>query len=111
MVKQRNWDKYEVALLIESVMRIHTNSVSRDDELQKLSNLLRKRAQNFGLTIDEKFRNYNGMSLQVAAIESLLIPDRAQRHYSRLFDKMVELYNGDSEQFEAILAEAHRQSE
>lgn len=111
MSRQSNWDKYEVALLIESVMKIHQGIVSRDDELHKLSNLLRKRAQNLGQIIDDKFRNYNGMSLQVASIESLLLPDRAPRHYSRLFDEMVALYNSDSMRFEAILTEAHRQSE
>lgn len=54
MSRQSNWDKYEVALLIESVMKIHQGIVSRDDELHKLSNLLRKRAQNLGQTIDDR---------------------------------------------------------
>ncbi len=111
MSKQNNWDKYEVALLIESVMKIHHGIASREEELHALSDLLRKRSQNLGVSIDDKFRNYNGMCLQVAAIESLLLPNRTPRHYSQLFDKMVELYNTDSENFEAILIEAHSQSE
>ena len=109
MVKQKKWDEYEVALLIESVIKINNNTVPRNEELQSLSNLLRKRAKNLGLYVDEKFRNYNGMSLQVAAIESLLIPGRAERHYSQLFDQMTTLYKMDKVKFNSILAEAHEQ--
>ena len=109
MVKQKKWDEYEVALLIESVIKISNNTVSRNEELQFLSNSLRTRARNLGWHVDEKFRNYNGMSLQVAAIESLIIPGRAERHYSQLFDKMTTLYKTDIAKFNLILAEAHQQ--
>lgn len=111
MKKQIKWDKYEVALLIESTLRIKQRESSRAEELQKLSDILRKKAENIGLDIDDIFRNYNGMSLQVAAIEELLSFGSSDRHNSRLFEEMVALYKSDLVKYEEILAEAHRQSE
>ena len=111
MKNQIKWDKYEVALLIEAALRIRQRESSRTDELQKLSDVLRLRAENMGLEIDDIFRNYNGMSLQVAAIEELLSFGSSNRHNSRLFEEMVALYKSDLIKYEEILAEAHRQAE
>jgi hypothetical protein len=109
MGETKKWDKYEVALLIESVVRINSGVVSRQDELKSLSNILRNRAQQRGIKVDDKFRNYNGMSLQVASIESLLNPERTPRHCAKIFVQIVDLYNNKRNKFDAILSEAHQQ--
>ena len=110
-MRQIEWDKYEVALLIESVIKISNESVIRSDELRSLSELLRKRAVKLGMHIDDEFRNYNGMTLQAAAIESLLFLDKGTRHHSHLFEEMVNLYKADLDKYKIILADAHKQSE
>ncbi len=111
MIKSIKWDKYEVALLIESTLNINLGIVTREDELKALSDTLRRRAKNLGVDFDDKFRNFNGMSLQVAAIESLIEPERAPRHCAKLFIEMTDLYKNDREKFNAILAVAHEQAE
>ena len=111
MKKLKLWDKYETALLIETFWKINEGKSSREQCLEELSNLLRQRATNLGLEIDDIFRNYNGMSLQLAAIESLLIPDRTERHCSQMFLYMTYLYKNDRNQFDCILSEAHKQAE
>lgn len=108
-MRPRNWDKYEVALLIESADKINRGVARRDDETKKLSGILRNRAQLLGEEVNEQFRNYNGISLQLAAVESLLFPCDVERHYSRLFEEIVDLFNNDADLFNAILSEAHRQ--
>lgn len=111
MKKTKLWDKYETALLIETFWKINEGISSREQCLKELSNPLRQRAKNLGLEFDDKFRNYNGMSLQLAAIESLLIPDRAERHCSQMFLYMADLYKNDRKQFDCILVEAREQAE
>ena len=111
MKKTKLWDKYETALLIETFWKINEGIGSREQCLKELSNLLRQRAKILGLEFDDKFRNYNGMSLQLAAIESLLLPAKAERHCAKVFLYMTELYKNDPNQFDCILAEAHKQAE
>lgn len=111
MKKYKKWDKFEVALLIESTLNINLGIVSREEGLKVLSNTLRSRAKKLGLDFDDKFRNFNGMSLQVAAIESLLNPERAPRHCAKLFIDMTDLYENNREKFNTILALAHEQAE
>lgn len=111
MKQIKKWDKFEVALLIESVLNINSGVVSREDGLKILSDTLRSRAKNLGLDFDDKFRNFNGMSLQVAAIESLLRRERAPRHCAKLFIEMIDVYENNLEKFNDILAVAHKQAE
>lgn len=108
-MKQKKWDRYEAALLIESADKISRNIVQRKDEIQKISDLLRNRAQQLGEKIDAQFRNKNGISLQLAAVESLMFPNDTDRHCSKLFINMVDLFNNDKDKFNAILIEAHKQ--
>lgn len=111
MNKIKLWDKYETALLIETFWKINEGISPREQCLKELSNLLWQRAKNLGLEFDDKFRNYNGMSLQLAAIERLLISDRAERHCSKMFSYMTDLYKNDRKQFDCILVEAHEQAD
>ena len=61
MSVQKSWDKYEVALLIEAYFEIKKDYKRKKEILTDLSNSLRQRAINMGYTIDDEFRNLNGM--------------------------------------------------
>ena len=111
MNKLKIWDKYEAALLIETFGKINEENGPRKQCLEELSNLLRRRAENLGLEIDDKFRNFNGMCLQLAAIESLLLPAKSERHCAQVFLYIIDLYKNDRKQFDRILIEAHKQAE
>lgn len=66
-MREKNWDKYEVALLIEAFLAIE-NGADRLAVLQELSLKLRKIALGEGYEIDEKFRNLNGVQWQLGTI-------------------------------------------
>ena len=69
MKRQPTWDKFEVALLVEAYLTIERDSTKKLDVLQELSNNLRKKASNEGMTIDDTFRNLNGMQWQLGFIK------------------------------------------
>lgn len=73
---QKNWDKYEVALLIEAFQNIKQGRVDRNSALVALSQNLRRMAINKGMEIDDTFRNLNGMKWQLGFIERAFLCDR-----------------------------------
>lgn len=104
-----NWDKYEVALLIEAYWKIECKQGNRADILNQLSRDLRTRAQNNGIKIDATFRNFNGMSFQLSALATSFNPKKYLMHKTFIFDEMANLYLNDRKEFEKILNEAHKQ--
>lgn len=108
-MSQKNWDKYEVALLIEAYQNIKQGRVDKKSALIALSQNLRKMAQNENLEIDDTFRNMNGMQWQLGFIERAFIGnDYDSRTPPKIFIEMVALYNQNQNEFKDILSEAHR---
>mgnify|MGYP004536775433 CR=1 FL=1 len=56
------WDKYEAAILLEAVLRIENKEESKNDAIERVSKQLRSMANNRGLSIDDTYRNTNGIS-------------------------------------------------
>ena len=63
------WDKYESAILIDSYIRISKAEAKWADEVKRVSALLRSRAIADGQTIDDSFRNKNGINLRLWEIK------------------------------------------
>ena len=101
------WDKYEVALLIETYQKIQRKEVPRIKGLKDLSNMLRIKALNEGKQIDNIFRNYNGMCFMINSIATTFNPNKYLIHGSNLFTDIVKLYNTDRESFNDLLRKAH----
>lgn len=101
------WDKYETALLVEAYWKIKNGVDNRQNIIESLSITLRQKATIQGLQIDDVFRNVNGISYQLALIESLFSGTNKSMHYASVFEQIVELYKNDREAFNDILAEAH----
>lgn len=104
--KRITWDKYETALLIEGFWKIENKLASRSDVISVLSKALRKKAVNQGITIDDTFRNENGISMQLSNIAKAFFPNRPAMHRTAIFDEMAELYRTDKKQFNELLEEA-----
>lgn len=103
------WDKYEVSLLIEAFWRVKNQEEPRPLVLEELSKKLRQYALNNGVKIDEEYRNYNEMNLQLEAMDLLFIPkEGVLLHSALLFKTMVDLYNNEYEQFVKVLEEANK---
>ena len=104
MIRSRAWDKFETALLIESYIKIEQGLVSRSLELEGLSKRLRQMAINRGETIDDTFRNFNGMNWQCALIKQVFQNTTySDRNNSKIFIEMVQLYQTDRLAFDQIL--------
>ena len=70
MAERIAWDKYEAAILLEAVLRIDANVESKNDAIERVSKQLRSMAKNRGLSIDDVYRNTNGISMQMTAMKS-----------------------------------------
>ncbi len=98
------WDEYETALLIDTFWKIEKSPNRRQELIAGLSNTLRQKAINSGVTIDEKFRNVNGISMQLSPIAHAFFPERPSLTSSVMFNRMVELYKNDRDAFNKTLA-------
>ena len=110
MSERIGWDQYEVALLIDYCEKVNSGTLSRPQAIKDLSAGLRARAVSRGVTIDEKFRNENGISMQMACMMFLLTDGKkGMQKKSIPFESMVSLKKADPNQYELILHEAYTQ--
>ena len=110
MPVQAQWDEYEAALLIEAYFEIKKDYTRKKDILLNLSNNLRQRAINMGYTIDDEFRNLNGMLWQETYIDKAFNQTRFDsRTPSALFQNMADMYTNQPERFNQILSVAKKQ--
>ena len=106
-LKKIGWDKYETALLIEAFWKIENKEGNRTEILTKLSKTLRQKAINQGQQIDDKYRNYNDMTLQIASL-SVSFTNSNSIVRTMVFGEIAELYKTNREKFNKLLAEAHK---
>ena len=98
------WDKYETALLIEACCLVNNGVIRRKDAISQLSKQLRQMAIDNGIIIDDVYRNENGISMQFEKVKSLIRHQpNAEKHNTKIFIEMVEMYYNDRTQFEQIL--------
>lgn len=102
------WDNFEIALMFEVYRRME-KGMSLSAAAQELSNLLRQKAVNQRIKIDEIFRNTNGMVFYLKRTEYLFTNgkrglDGAQKNVV----EMYELYQNNPQKYNEILAEAQR---
>lgn len=102
------WDRYEVALLFRAYEQV-ANGSDVSAEAEKLSVLLRELAIRRGISIDETYRNINGMKMQLANVQYLFTDGRkGLSGASAAIRQMYEQYKTDQAEYKAILKEAIR---
>lgn len=100
------WNKYEVVLLIEGYIRIANGDANRKDVAKEISERLRYEKKHESIT----YRNINGITLQLGAIEYLMTDgNHGISHVSNLFKEIVKLYKEDSRAFQKLLEKANQQ--
>lgn len=104
-MKQKPWDRYEVAFLLNYCLKTEAGDVSRKEAIDIVSNTLRERAVARGVKIDETFRNKNGISMQMSAIRNCYLGKDQGLAGSKLFRETVALYKSDHDALERILQE------
>lgn len=111
MKRQPSWDQFEVALLVDAYIRITEDGENKKEVLQELSNQLREKARKEGLIIDDTFRNLNGMMWQIGFVECAFKKTGYGKHMpSKLFQRIVDLYQNQREEFMEIYESALNKS-
>lgn len=101
------WDKYEVAILMEACERYNNKVIEKSDAVTEVSLKLRKLAVIRGLTIDEIFRNENGISMQFSSANGLICNKPSHLSEAKIFRDIAEIYLNDKPAFLKILDEAN----
>lgn len=102
------WDIYEASLLIDAFWQIEKNTAPKAVVLQRLSDMLRNRAILKGISIDDTFRNYNGMKLQYGLLQYLITDgeEGLSGHISQTIEEVYNLYEDNYPEYCKILQHA-----
>lgn len=107
MAERKMWDKYEAAILLEAVLNIENNIESRNDAIERVSKHLRAMARNRGVSIDDTYKNINGISMQMVAMRATAFDIECKmKSHSKVFCEIVAIYYNNQSEYNAILDQA-----
>jgi hypothetical protein len=107
MVRQKPWDKYEAAVLLEAYIKVSEDGQNRKHIISEVSKKLRKRAENQGEIIDDVFRNNAGITFQMQSMESAYLGYTVAKPATKLFSDIVKLRRDNKDEYDKILQEAN----
>ena len=101
------WDIEEAVLMLDMLLKSLDGKLTRKEAIRQVSEKLRRRAVNRGITIDDIFRNENGITFQMSALEVAYTGRKTKlKQPTKLFVETVNLYRNNRELYEEILKEA-----
>lgn len=103
------WDEDEVLILLDALLQVQSGALSRKNAVMLVSKELRTRAIYRGLTIDDIFRNPNGIHLQMSIMECAYTGGKQgmkQHKVPKLFQDVVSLYENDRPSYKKRVEEA-----
>lgn len=106
MANQKPWTIYEAAILLDGFLQFSEGTVSRKQAISNVSTKLRQIAINQGEIIDEIYRNFNGITFQMASLESAYRGHTVMKPPTRLFAEIVSIYKTDQTRYQKILEDA-----
>jgi len=104
-MRNAKWNKYEATLLIDGYKKVANGHASVKEVAMRISERIRPS----NLQDCDTYRNVNGITLQLGAIQ-FLMTDGAHgiSHVSNLFREIVKLYKEDPTEFARLLDEARQ---
>lgn len=106
MATRISWDQYEVALLFDAYEKV-SQGANINDEATRLSVVLRHLAEQRGISIDETYRNVNGMKMQLANVQYLFTEGKkGLSGASVMIRQMYEIYQTEPKKYRTLLKEA-----
>lgn len=106
MATRISWDQYEVALLFDAYEKV-SQGANINDEATRLSVVLRHLAEQRGVSIDETYRNVNGMKMQLANVQYLFTGGKkGLSGASVMIRQMYEIYQTEPSIYRTLLKEA-----
>lgn len=106
--KQPKWDIYEAVILLDGYLEMHQTKTPKKQMVKRISDELRNMAVRRGITIDDIYRNENGISYQIQSMDSAYKGYKVYVPATKLFTETVDLYRKDPEKYNEILSEARR---
>ena len=101
------WNEQEEALLLNALIKVLNHEIGRKQAIAEVSSQLRKTAVARGITIDEKFRNENGIALQMRKLEYVLTSGESGLYVdSGWYFTIVQIYRTDYEKYVELLGES-----
>ena len=98
------WNEYEEAILLCTLINVLEHKIERMHAVAMVSEQLRKLATLQGISIDEKFRNKNGIFLQMSKLEYAFTNGRSGLHVdSGWYFTIVDVYRNDIERFRKMI--------
>ena len=101
------WNKFEAALLVDTYEKVAKGELVRKVAITKLSKRLRYRKIKNGIEVNEKYRNENGIQLQLSIMENILTHgEKGLASHSRLFEDVAQLATENHDEYIELLHEA-----
>lgn len=104
---QPKWNRKESVLLLEGCLKIQRGE-DRKTIIKELSKTLRKMGERAGYSIDDIFRNENGIAWQMKRMEIALTGKVCDVKPNKVFIEVANLYRENIEVFFELLNEAHK---
>ena len=105
------WNIYDTVLLAGLVVKVDKKEVKKSEAIEILSHTLRDCGRTINKTIDEKFRNINGITMQYSCMKGVFpgpYKGKGLRNGSKLMEEAVQLYLKDKDRFDQTLKESLR---
>lgn len=94
------WNKFEAALLVDTYEKVAKGELVRKVAITKLSKRLRYRKIKNGIEVNEKYRNENGIQLQLSIMENILTHgEKGLASHSRLFEEVAQLATENHDEY------------
>lgn len=101
------WNKYETALLVDAYEKVASGEVKRKDAISRLSERLRNRMILSGIEVSDKYRNGNGIAMQMSAIEYCMTGgEKGFENPSKMFVEVATMAMQDRPSYESLLKDA-----
>lgn len=106
MANQKPWTIYEASILLDGFLSFLAGKVTRKQAIIDVSGKLRRIAINNGESIDEVYRNINGITFQMASLESAYRGYTVLKPPTHLFTEIISIYKTDQKKYQKILEDA-----
>ena len=109
MGKIISWNEYEAVLLVDAYLAVREKKISKELAVKQLSKQLRDLGRANGVSVDDVYRNENGISMRMAELDRLFNDGMGGlKNTSKLFVDTVGMYAIDRKKFDELLQEAKR---
>ena len=101
------WNEHEEAVLLCNLIRVLEHKIERKAAVSEVSKQLRNLAERQDIAIDDKFRNENGIALQMSKLEYVFTSGKSGlRVDSGWYFSIVEIYKNNKEKYKKLLGGA-----